>query len=94
MHSQFLDSADINKGVGTYCPYPTRETSRIAFKDNNPHQRICRKPLRAVQTNDVVLTIFTAEKFYENFINEDDFNNTFLFKISFLAIAGSELCQN
>ena len=49
--------ADKKEGVGTYCPYHTREASRIALvagKDNSPHQRICKKPLRAVQTNDVV----------------------------------------
>ena len=48
---------DIKECVGTYCPYHTREASRIALvagKDNSPHQRICKKPLRAAQTNDVV----------------------------------------
>jgi len=32
------------------------------------------------QRCDAIATIFTAEKFCENFINEDDFNNTFLSK--------------
>ena len=48
---------DIKECVGTYCPYHTREASCIALvagKDNSPHQRICKKPLRAVQTNDMV----------------------------------------
>ena len=31
---------------------------------------------------DAIATIFTAEKFCENFINEDNFNNTFLIKKS------------
>ena len=49
--------ADKKEGVGTYCPYHTREASRIALvasKDNSPHLRICKKPLRAVHTKDVV----------------------------------------
>ena len=46
---------------------------------------------RTYQRCDAIATIFTAEKFCENFINEDDFNNTFVFNMSFLAITGSEL---
>ena len=30
---------------------------------------------------DAIATIFTAEKFCENFINEDNFNNTFFVKV-------------
>ena len=39
------------------------------------------------QRCDAIATIFTAEKFCENFINEDDFNNTFVFKMFFLTAA-------
>ena len=79
--------ADKKEGVGTYCPYHTREASRIALvagKDNSPHQWICKNPLRAVQTNDVMPLpiIFATLKFCENFTNEDNFNNTFLSKCS------------
>ena len=49
--------ADKKEGVGTYCPYHTREASRIALvagKDNSPHQKICEKPMKAVHINYVV----------------------------------------
>lgn len=69
------------KGVGTNCLYHIREASRIAFvadKDNRPHPRICKEPLRAVHTKDAVPLpiIFATWKFCENFTNEDNFNYT------------------
>ena len=42
---------------GNLLLYPIDEASRIALavrQNNNPHQRICREPPRAVHTNDVV----------------------------------------
>ena len=77
---------------GNLLLYPIDGASRIAFVPDKAiaHTNwICIKPLRAVQTNDVVLLliIFGTWKFCENFINEDNFNNTFLLKNNSFATA-------
>ena len=54
--------ADKKEGVGTYCPYHTREASRIALVPDKAiaHTiRICKEPIMAVQTNDAVLLPIT-----------------------------------
>ena len=51
----------------------------------------------AVQTNDAVLLpiTFGTQKFCENFINEDNFNNTFLLKNNSFATAVTwSYCKN
>ena len=70
--------ADKKIRCGNLLLYPIDGASRIAFVPDKAiaHTNwICIKPLRAVQTNDVVLLliIFGTWKFCENFINEDNF---------------------
>ena len=49
--------ADKKIRCGNYIVFILRLGLRIAFgmdKNNSPHQRLCKKPMMAVQTNDVV----------------------------------------
>ena len=49
--------ADKKKGVGTDCPYPILRLLALPFiadKNNSPHQRLCKKPIKAEHTNSVV----------------------------------------
>ena len=49
-------------------------------------------PIWAVQTNDVVPLLLSSQRSnLRDLRMKDNFNNTFLFKMSFLTIAGSEL---